>query len=428
MILFILKGLIRDRYRSFFPILMVSLSVAIVVFGQAYINGAMGGIVEVNARFEAGHNKLTTQGYYEQDSLNPNELALTGLSGLLSDLSANYPHFTWHPRIKFGGLLDFPDEEGETLEQGAVVGVSAVILGQSALEREHLNLPSSIIKGRLPNQKGEILISDSFFEKLKIKLGQKATLISTSMVGSPAVANFTVVGTVRFGVAAMDRGAMIADISDIQYALYMEDAASEILGFNHKGYHEADSENIKLDFNSKTQQKKDQIFSPIMSTIKDQESLGQYIELGKYMGSIIASLFVFIVTIVLWNSGLRNGLRRYSEFGLRLAIGEGAYHIYLSQIWEAFFIGIAGSIVGTFLGLIPAYYLQEVGLDIRGMMQPAASASAMLFQDIINAEITLTTYWIGFIPGVLATTLGAMMAGVGIFRRSTAQLFKELEL
>ena len=34
-----------------------------------------------------------------------------------------------------------------------------------------------------------------------------------------AIHNFVLVGTIRFGINAMDRNAMLADISDIQYAL-----------------------------------------------------------------------------------------------------------------------------------------------------------------------------------------------------------------
>jgi putative ABC transport system permease protein len=35
---------------------------------------------------------------------------------------------------------------------------------------------------------------------------------------------------------------------------------------------------------------------------------------------------------------------------------------------------------------------------------------------------------IGFLPGLLATLLGSALSGVGIYKRKTAQLFKELEV
>ncbi len=47
---------------------------------------------------------------------------------------------------------------------------------------------------------------------------------------------------------------------------------------------------------------------------------------------------------------------------------------------------------------------------------------------VMRAKITPDCWYLGFIPGVLATMLGTMLAGRGIFKRQLAQLFKELEL
>jgi putative ABC transport system permease protein len=39
----------------------------------------------------------------------------------------------------------------------------------------------------------------------------------------------------------------------------------------------------------------------------------------------------------------------------------------------------------------------------------------------------MPAFFIGFIPGLLATTMGALIAGINVFRRQTSRLFKELE-
>ena len=71
------------------------------------------------------------------------------------------------------------------------------------------------------------------------------------------------------------------------------------------------------------------------------------------------------------------GLRRYSEFGVRLALGEEKKHIYRTTIYEAILIGIIGSFVGTVLGLALTYRLQSHGWDFSaltgniGMMMPS---------------------------------------------------------
>ncbi|GAO30143.1 hypothetical protein [Geofilum rubicundum] len=51
----------------------------------------------------------------------------------------------------------------------------------------------------------------------------------------------------------------------------------------------------------------------------------------------------------------------------------------------------------------------------------------MMMPSTIRARITAESYYLGFIPGLLSTVAGTMLAGIGIYRRQTSQLFKELE-
>ena len=58
MIKFLAKGLLRDKNRSLYPIIVVALGVWLVVFFQAYITGFMGEWIDSSARFETGHVKI----------------------------------------------------------------------------------------------------------------------------------------------------------------------------------------------------------------------------------------------------------------------------------------------------------------------------------------------------------------------------------
>ena len=51
----------------------------------------------------------------------------------------------------------------------------------------------------------------------------------------------------------------------------------------------------------------------------------------------------------------------------------------------------------------------------------------MVMPNIFYAKVTTDLYYIGFIPGVLATVLGTMLAGLAVYKIEMAQLFKELE-
>ena len=214
------------------------------------------------------------------------------------------------------------------------------------------------------------------------------------------------------------------DISDAQLALDMEDASSEILGYFRDGvYDDIKASRIEDSFNAKYNNKEDE-FSPFMKRLTEQEGIGDYLKLAESAGSIMVSIFIIAMSIVLWNTGLLGGLRRYSEFGIRLALGEEKKHIYLTTIYEAMLIGLIGSVIGTIFGLGAAYYMQTYGLDMSGIIGNAG----MLVPSVYRAQVTPGLFYLGFFPGLIATVLGNALAGFAIYKRRTSQLFHELEV
>jgi putative ABC transport system permease protein len=422
-ILFLLKGLVRDRSRSLFPVLTVVAGVALTVLLYSWVRGTEADIVRANANFSTGHVRVMTRAYSGEIERAPNDLALLDVDGLLRDLRERHPGLVWTPRIRFGGLLDLPDEQGETRAQAPVAGLAVDLRGTASPEREILNLDGALVRGRLPSAPGEILVSEDLFDRLGMRRNEAATFIGSTMYGSMTTANFRVVGTLRFGVAAMDRGALLADIRDVRHALDMEDAAGEVLGFFPDGiYREETSARIAAEFNSGLGAAGDE-FSPVMGDLRSQSGLATTLDLAGYVSVALIGIFVVVMSIVLWNAGLMSALRRYGEMGVRLAMGESSAHIYRTLITESLMIGIAGSLIGTLLGVSVSWYLQVRGLDISPLLK---NASMMIF-NVLRARVTPTSFLIGLVPGLLATFLGTSISGLGIFRRRTSELLKEMD-
>ena len=425
MIRFLLKGLLRDKSRSLVPMLVVAIGVMLAVFLQSYVKGLMGDLIEQTANFSTGHMKVTTAAYAENMDQMPNDLALLGVTELVDKLEHTFPQVEWETRIRFGGLIDVPDENGETRSQGPAVGMGIDLLSENSNEVKRLNLAKSLVRGSLPDKAGEVLLSEDFSQKLEVNPGDELTLIGSTMNGGMAIYNFLLSGTVRFGTTALDRGTIIADLADVQRALDMTDGASEILGFLKGGYYSDENvAPIVAEFN-KTFFNKDDEFSPVIMRLRDQEGMGLYVDLSKSMGTIVIFVFIVAMSLVLWNAGLLGGLRRYGEIGIRLAMGEEKGHVYRSMIYEAVMIGIMGTILGTGVGLFFAWLMQEYGLDISEFTKN--STSGVMLPNVIKTHITPATYYIGLIPGLISTVVGTMLAGIGIYKRKTAQLFKELE-
>jgi putative ABC transport system permease protein len=243
------------------------------------------------------------------------------------------------------------------------------------------------------------------------------------MNGSMALYNYTVCGTVVFGTGPMDQGSVIMDLEDVRNALDMNNTAGEIVGYLPGNYY--DEEKISravARFNKLFPPSNDE-YEPVIVTLRQQNSLGKMMDQIKGLGAFAVFIFVLSMSLVLWNAGLLGGLRRYSEFGTRLAIGEDYSHIYKTMIYESVLIGLIGSVTGTIIGILISLYMQDHGLDLSSMMKNAT----ILMPAVFHARITSAAFFIGFIPGLLSTVIGTMLSGIGIYKRKTAQLFKELE-
>lgn len=391
---------------------------------SGWMKGIFSDMIDMNANYTTGHVKIMTRSYAENENQLPNDLALMDVEELMENLNSDYPDMEWVKRISFGGLLDVPDENGETRAQGPAAGKAIDLLSPNSNEADRMNIKKSLVKGNIPTKSGEAIISDDFAERFGVNIGDDVTIFGSTMNGSMMFRTFEVSGTINFGISMLDRGAIIVDIADAQMALDMEDATSEILGyFKEGGYDDLKADTVKATFAKAYSDANDE-FSPQMFKLRDQNGLENLLQRAETMTSIMVFIFIVAMSIVLWNTGLLGGLRRYSEYGVRLALGEEKSHIYKTIIYEAILIGLIGSIVGTLLGVGLCYYLQENGIDFSAMMKNVDMMMPPVYRAIVSPEL----FYVGFFPGLVAMTLGNALAGYAIYKRKTAQLFKELEV
>ena len=424
MIKFIIRGILRDKSKSIIPIAVISVGVMVTVMMSGFLEGVFSDVINQNAKLDTGHVKIMTKPYAENKEQLPNDLALLGINELIDSLNLNYPDLIWTPRIKFGGIMDVPDASGNTKLQGPGIGLAISILSEESGELQRLQLNKSLKKGRLPKRSGEIILSDNYATKLNVSPGEKITFFGSTMEGSMVFQSYEMTGTVEFGSPLMDKGTFIIDIRDAQNMLDMENGTGELLGyFKDDKYDDQKALVIAENFNAKFQESKDE-YTPVMFTLKDQNGLRESLDVGDAFSGIFIFIFILAMSLVLWNTGLIGGLRRYNEFGIRLALGESKNNVFKLLLIEASVIGLIGSIIGTSLGLVFCYYLQEVGIDIS----KDVANSTIIMPSVMRAYVTSDLFYIGFIPGLFSMLFGTALAGRGIYKRETARLFKELEV
>jgi len=153
MIRFLLKGLIRDRQKSLLPAIVVAAGVSLTVLMVCYVTGVLGDFADFNAKFSTGHVKIMTRAYADNMNQMPIDLSLVNVGELIDDIKREYPDMEWVTRTQFGGLLDAPDENGETRSQGPVLGIAIDLLTPGSKEPEDTGKGNSSGQpGRDPDQ------------------------------------------------------------------------------------------------------------------------------------------------------------------------------------------------------------------------------------------------------------------------------------
>ena len=426
MINFLYKGLIRDRSRSFFPLIIITLIVAIIIFFSGFLNGIYNSLFFNTALVNSGHLKVVTHAYNLEHQLLPNDLALLDSDTLLGELNSKYSDYTWTPRITFAGLLDVPDENGETLTQSPVFGLGIDFLSTNSKQLKIWDLSKKITKGKIFTNKNQVLLSEKLAKRLDVAPGNTVTFIGSTMDGAFSTYNFLVSGIFNLNLGPIDKNMMIVDIKGAEFALDMDNAASEILGYENGLYFD-DKETVAMRnvYNIQYSDTTD-TYRPFMLALRDSNQMSTIVDFSNVIMFIIMSLFLFVVTLVLWNMGIMNGLRRYGEIGMRLAIGETKGHVFKSMIIESLMVGFLGSTFGTIVGISITSYLQKVGIDYSKAID-SLNSSNFAMPNVFYPQVTAELFYIGFIPGILATVFGTMLAGRAIYSREMAQLFKELE-
>ena len=426
MIKFLAKGLARDKTRSLFPTIIITVTVAIVIFALGFMRGMLNSVFLDTAVIISGYEKVVTRAYKKEMQMLPLDLALMDIEEMISGLNRDHPDYFWSPRINFGGLIDIPDENKETRSQSPIMAIGIDFFSNKSRQTELWKLDQIIVDGLPPRSPNDILISSKLAKKLEVSTGQEATFIGSTMDNAFTTYNFNISGIFNLNKGQTDKQMILLDISGAQEALDMNGAATEILGFtNDLFYNDEDAIEIRSSFNETNRDSSD-IFAPIMIALRDTNQMGTMVDFSNAALAVIGGIFLVIVMIVLWNMGLMNGLRRYGEIGLRLAMGESKGQVYRSMITEAVIIGLTGTLLGTGLGLSITYYVQENGISYAEALEEMALKN-MVMPNVFYSKVTPDLFYVGLLPGLLATVLGTMLAGLAIYRREMAQLFKELE-
>lgn len=344
-----LRNILRYRRRSILTVSLITVGVIFVLVFISVSGSFKNMIIGEITDSMLGHIQIHKTGYVSSLENLPLTLMLDGetIGTIESILEKQKRIEAFSKRIKFGGMLSNFTETTSIRLNG--------IYPDKEFKVTPL-LPARIIEGNKTLQRGGILIPELLSKGMKLKPGDPVVVISTNKDGSVNGAQFIVAGILRSVTGPGGRDGYI-HFEDAVELLRMEKI--EISEFALRLH---DFSTLKESVNDirTVIKKKKQLYSSL--EVHTWDALSPFSNIAKMidvMTLFIKIMLVAIVLISILNVMMMAVYERIREIGTIAAIGTLPGKILSMFMAEGIFMGLAGSVFGTVLGVIIVFIINK---------------------------------------------------------------------
>ncbi|AEV29991.1 ABC-type transport system, involved in lipoprotein release, permease component [Sphaerochaeta pleomorpha str. Grapes] len=347
------RNIARNIRRSILSGSAIAVSAMSIVLLFALIGGMEKDMANNLKTYYTGEIRIRNADFEKFERYNPLHLSVD-LATVTPILKRNPSIVTYAPRINFPASMYLGENNH------AVMGVGV----DFSKEAEFIDFPSIIKEGKLPQPgKNEMLMGSALAKELKLSLGDKITLLSTTAVRGSNAITLQLVGIVSFPVAPLNASSLWAPLDRVQHFLRMDGTSQEIILRVSEGTNEKETAiQIKDEIASATGQELE------VKAWKDLNTLYGMIELASIVYYFIGAFFLFLGSTVIINTTMMVIFERMREIGTLSALGMRGRELTRLFFLEGLFISIIGAGVGVILGMAITQYLGITGLNFTDAM------------------------------------------------------------
>ena len=386
------RNLWRQPTRTVLSLLTMALAAALLVFMLSFQLGVYDTMKANTLRIFDGFAQIQPPGYADNPDIRktistPEKLAAEATK--VPGVTAAAPRATSYVILANGDLS----------YGAAIYGV------EPAQERSVSTLAATVHQGRYleSGDSAAIVLGDALARNLKLKLGDKVTLLGSALDGTVAADSLTLTGIFHTGIGDLDRQVAEMPLKRFQDTFALGDAANIIAlaGPSLAGVNGALPALSKL-------------AAAHHLTIEDwgglEPALKQAITLDFSTGMLwYVSLGVVVVFIIL-NTLLMSVLERTREFGMLLAIGMSPRRVGHMLWLELILLAVLGNVIGIAIGGGIALWFEHTGIVFSGM-------EGLMAQWGLPGKLYPTLSLVSATAGPAAIILSIAVAGLFPVRR-----------
>ena len=375
------RNIWRNKRRTFITLAMIQFAVVLATFMSAFRYGILDAQVDNVVGGYQGYGAINDTSFVNEPNI---ENTVPFNDSIKHYLNEKAVIKAYSPRILGVGMMTC----GEKFKITKITGV------EPNLEDSLTHLSSFVVRGRLMNQPGEVVLGSRLSKRLKADLDSTVFVTGVGYHGNTANMLLKVVGIINLSNVEEDKRLAFVTLDEARqgFALY-EGVNQIVLGFNNNSKASRIVRDLKHDFELPIQ---------VYSWDELNESLYMLVQVNDAGNVIISSILYFVISFGLFGTILMMLAERKKEFGMLIAIGmkksKLAYVVYL----ENFLMGVIGTVLGFLIAIPLVYYFNKTPIDLTGQM--ADDIEKYGFEPSVSTSMSLLIF-LGQALAVLSITL-----------------------
>lgn len=375
------RNIWRNKRRTFITLAMIQFAVVLATFMSAFRYGILDAQVENVVGGYQGYGAINDTSFVDEPNIENTVPFNDSIKNYLNDKAVIK---SYSPRILGVGMMTC----GDKFKITKITGVDP------DLEDSLTHLSNFIVRGRLMENPGEVVLGGRLSKRLKADLDSLVFVTGMGYHGNTANMLLKIVGIINLSNVEEDKRLAFITLDEARQGFALYDGVNQIvLAFNNNSNASRIVNELKDDFELPTQ---------IYSWDELNESLYMLVQVNDAGNVIISSILYFVISFGLFGTILMMLAERKREFGMLIAIGmkksKLAYVVYLENI----LMGVIGTAIGFVIAIPLVYYFHETPIDLTGQM--ADDIEKYGFEPTVSTSMSLLIF-IGQAIAVLSITL-----------------------
>jgi ABC-type lipoprotein release transport system permease subunit len=384
-----LRDLGRNRRRSFFSALALSMGLTLLLLMASVIEGEMRGAMETSIRLQSGHLQVQAKTYNEDKAGLAWEHLVENPDQAAARIAALPPVLAATPRLFANGIITVRDRS---------VGVR--LLGIDPASEANAPFRNGIRSGQflVADDRQGLLIGQPLAEKLDLRAGDQVVLLANTSNGDVDEQPFSVRGIYSTGTPAYDQVTVFLPLAKAQAITRTENHASAIWVLL-KDRAETGAVVAALQADQYQVKTWEQMNAVLIQT--EQFS-------NAYMYVLYLIVLAITATVII-NTLIMAVFERTREIGIFAALGMRGSRIMAMFFAESAVLAVGGIALGLVLGGLVVAYATHYGFYIGNMGVTGILLGERIYA-YLTLEDTLNVTAMAFIITLLAALYPALLA------------------